>query len=322
MYKEQVESLEDSLYSIDSNKILFNADLTESKSSLFIRSRHSIQLEPKDLFPRYEILGSSDSSRSKENKMSVPFSNGILGSSDSLESKGNEIIVPFSKGIFGSSDSLESKGNKMNCGSAVANNKYPSNQETVIKSAKEEIKENKSTDVSSKKEMNVDSNNMFPSNQETVKKSAKEENKEYFSTPPSSKKKCKYKKRKIFKILKKFHKKIEKIVAKRKRMHYINGKHNKFAYDNMTRKLKVHLFESIKVILNESLREDEVENPKKNSKKRIVRGPFFVKINQKIIRETSVKKNFLLLDAKIKDIFMNVSKNIINTIMKNSLKNL
>ena len=97
-------------------------------------------------------------------------------------------------------------------------------------------------------------------------------------------------------------------MAKRKRMHYINGKHNKFAYDNMTRKLKVHLFESIKVILNESLREDEVENPKKNSKKRIVRGPFFVKINQKIIRETSVKKNFLLLEAKIKDIFMNVSK--------------
>jgi hypothetical protein len=156
--------------------------------------------------------------------------------------------------------------------------------------------------------MNEDTNNMLPSNQKTVKKSAKEDNKEYFSTPPSSKKKCKYKKRKIFKILKKFHKKIEKIVAKRKRMHYINGKHNKFAYDNMIRKLKVHLFESIKVILNESLREDEVENPKKNSKKRIVRGPFFVKINQEIIRETSVKKNFLLLDAKIKDIFMNVSK--------------
>ena len=52
-------------------------------------------------------------------------------------------------------------------------------------------------------------------------------------------------------------------MARQKREHYIDGKHNKFAYDNMTRKLKTHLFESIKVILNGSLRKDVVENPKK-----------------------------------------------------------
>ena len=92
-------------------------------------------------------------------------------------------------------------------------------------------------------------------------------------------------------------------------MHYINGKHNKFAYDNMTRKLKTHLFESILVLLNASLREDEVKNHKKNSKKRIVIGPFFVKITQKIIRETTVKHNQKLLSKQIRVIFSNkVSK--------------
>ena len=68
----------------------------------------------------------------------------------------------------------------------------------------------------------------------------------------------------------------------------------------MTRKLKAHLFESILVLLNASLREDEDENIKKNSKKRIVTGPFFVKITQKIIRKTTVKHNQKLLSKQIK----------------------
>ena len=68
-------------------------------------------------------------------------------------------------------------------------------------------------------------------------------------------------KRKNFHNCKKL--KIEKILERPKRRHYIDGKHNKFAYDNMTRKLKTHLFESILVLLNASLRKDVVENPKK-----------------------------------------------------------
>ena len=344
MYIEPVKNLEDYLAEIDFKEKFFNYDLIESKCNSYFPHIDSRQFEPEGLsrpFDSNEIFGRFDSSRSKEHEISVPiinsilgnsnsarskkngmsvlfsnrisgssdflpskehemsglFSKGILVSSDSLESKGNEMSGPFINRIFGSSDSFGSKENEKNVGSIVANKKIPTYQE---------IGENISTVISSKKEMNVGTNNMLPSNQETVKKSAKEENKESFSTPPSSKKKCKYKKRKIFKIFKipkKFHKKIEKIVAKRKRIHYINGKHNKFAYDNMTRKLKVHLFESIKVLLNASLREDEVENPKKNSKKRIVSGPFFVKIKQEIIRVTTVEDNNTLLKIPIKDIF-------------------
>ena len=190
----------------------------------------------------------------------------------------------------------------MNEGKSVM---LPFNQETFKKSAKEENKESFSIPLSSKKEMNVGTNNMLPSNQETVKKSAKEENKKSLSTCLLSKKKSKKEKEKekIFIISKKKRKKIEKIMAKQKRRHYITGNHNKFAYDNMTRKLKAHLFESILVLLNASLREDEDENIKKNSKKRIVTGPFFVKINQKIIRKTTVKHNQKLLSKQIKVIF-------------------
>ena len=112
------------------------------------------------------------------------------------------------------------------------------------------------------KEMNEGINNMLSSNPEIVKKSVKENKKK-------KKKKCKYK---IWKIL----------VIGRKRKHYINGDYNKFAYDNMTRKLKAHLFESIRILLNASLREVDVENPEQNSMEIIFKGPFFVKISQKL----------------------------------------
>ena len=214
--------------------------------------------------------------------------NGILGDYNSLRS------TPDLLSDWGNT----SKENEMSIGTNII---FPSYQETGEKSAKEENKVFLST-LPASNEMNGVTNNMLPSNQETVKKSAKEENKESFSTPLSSKKKCKNKKEKIFIISKKL--KIEKI--RRKRSHYIDGKHNKFAYDNMTRKLKTHLFESILVLLNASLRKGVVENPKKNSKKLILIGPFFVKISQKIIRETNVKDNQDLCKTKIKDIFSKV----------------
>ena len=226
---------------------------------------------------------SYDSSGNQENEMNDPFSNIFFGSYDSSGCKENEIIGPVNNIYFEIYDSSGSQENKMNYGITVVNNKYLFNQETVIKSAKEEIKENKSTTISSKKEMNVGINIILPYNQETVKKSAKEENKESLSVCLLSKKKSKKEKEEIFIIL--------------KRKHYKDGKHNKFALDNMTRKLKVHLIESIRVLLNASLREDGN-----------VITLFFVKIKQEIIRENGVEYNIYLLGAKIKDIFKNVGK--------------
>ena len=187
MYKKNVKPFhymgDDFLDKTLLNKQNFNGGLIETNKGLYIFGRYN-QYKADDLFCPY-------------------VSNGILGSFYSLRSKWNEISVLVSNRILESSYSSRSKENKMNSGSIVTNSKYPSYQETVIKSAKEEIKEFVSTGISSKKEMNIGTNNMLPSNQDTVKKSAKEENKESFSTPLSTKKKCKYKKGKIFIISKK-----------------------------------------------------------------------------------------------------------------------
>ena len=157
-------------------------------------------------------------------------------------------------------------------------------------------------------DLNVNINNFFPFNQEKelVKKSVTEVNKEDLSTGAATK--PKYKQGAIFEISKNFEKRI---LVGRKKMHNLNGKHDKFAYDNVTRKVKTKLFDSILVVMNASTEEVVVvvENPKKNSKKQKTVKPFFVKIDQKIIKETKVEDNQQLFKTKLKDIFSNdVSK--------------
>ena len=155
-------------------------------------------------------------------------------------------------------------------------------------------------------DFNVGINNLFPYNQEMDqgKKSYTEVNKEDLSTGAATK--PKFKEGTIFEISKNFDKKI---LVGRKKLHNLNGKHDKFAYDNVTRKVKTKLFDSILVVMNASTEEIVVEFPKKNSKKQKTVKPFFVKIDQKIIKETKVEDNQQLFKNKLKEIFSNdVSK--------------
>ena len=81
------------------------------------------------------------------------------------------------------------------------------------------------------------------------------------------------------------------------------GKHNKFWEDNMTRKLKTKLFDSVLYFVNSSIKPVQIQNPNTHSKKIKYSKLFFMKINQKTIKDTSVLKNRALLNKKLKDIF-------------------
>lgn len=86
-------------------------------------------------------------------------------------------------------------------------------------------------------------------------------------------------------------------------------KHDKFSYDNLTRKVKSKLFDSISSFLNSSLEKVQKENPKKYSKKILYSKPFFLKIDQQIIKDINVETNQKLLKSQLKEIFSNnVSK--------------
>lgn len=78
------------------------------------------------------------------------------------------------------------------------------------------------------------------------------------------------------------------------------GKHDKFCYDNMTRKLKTKFFETLLSYTNSSIEPIPVENEKKRNKTKKI---FFLKINQKIIKDINVISNQKLLNDKLKDIF-------------------
>lgn len=112
----------------------------------------------------------------------------------------------------------------------------------------------------------------------------------------------------IFKIEKEFKDKTG--MTGRKRNNQI-GKHSKYSYDNVTRKLKTKLFEVLLLFLNSSLVPIEIENPKKFSKKKIYSKPFFLKISQDIIKDINVDMNQKLLKSKLKEIFScEVSKKV------------
>ena len=83
----------------------------------------------------------------------------------------------------------------------------------------------------------------------------------------------------------------------------MGGKHNKFCYDNMTRKLKSRLFAAILSVLNLSIKGIETNNSLNNSEK--IYWPFFLKINQDIIKDINVMSNQNLLKSKLKDILSN-----------------
>ena len=94
--------------------------------------------------------------------------------------------------------------------------------------------------------------------------------------------------------------------------------HSKFAFDNLVRKIKSKLFGSILIILNKSLESNEKEkemtpNDPQKVKKGEVSYECFLKPDQKIILQTNVKENLVLLDSKLRDIFSeNVSTKVKN----------
>lgn len=134
----------------------------------------------------------------------------------------------------------------------------------------------------------------------------------------------------IFKITKEI-KQNQNIVG-RKRKDGMGGKHNKYCYDNVTRKLKTKLFESILNVLNISLQKVEIENTKKYSKKKLYSKPFFLKINQDIIKDINVDNNNKLLKSTLKEIYstdvskkmenygLDHNKNLIETIYKEQIQ--
>ena len=151
-------------------------------------------------------------------------------------------------------------------------------------------------------ENNVCINNNFLCYEEVHEKKSQTERNSDDKTAPSTK----YKEGKIFEISKNFEKKN---MVGRKKKNNLNGKHDKFSYDNVTRKVKTKLFDSILSFLNSSMKEVTIENPKNQKKKNI--KPFFLKIEQKIIKENKVEDNKLLFKNKLKDIFSNdVSKKV------------
>lgn len=114
----------------------------------------------------------------------------------------------------------------------------------------------------------------------------------------------------IFKIEKSF-KENKASMTGHKRKNNQNGTHNKYSYDNVTRKLKTKIFEVLLLFLNSSLVPIEIENPKKFSKKKLYSKPFFLKINQDIIKDINVEMNQKLIKSKLKDIFScEVSKKV------------
>ena len=117
----------------------------------------------------------------------------------------------------------------------------------------------------------------------------------------------------IFKIFKEFKdfKNENLIQVGRKRKNEQGGKHDKYSSDNVTRKLKTKLFESILGVTNASIKPVEIENPKKYSKKTLYSKDFFLKIDQEIIKDINVENNKKLLKTQLKDIFSNkVSKKV------------
>ena len=116
---------------------------------------------------------------------------------------------------------------------------------------------------------------------------------------------------KIFKEFKNANKDENLIQVGRKRKNEQGGKHDKYCYDNVTRKLKTKLFESILIILNASIKKVQIENPKKYSKKILYAKDFFLKVDQEIIKDINVENNKKLLKTQLKDIFSkNVSKKV------------
>ena len=115
----------------------------------------------------------------------------------------------------------------------------------------------------------------------------------------------------IFHITKTNKKHIKKILGRKKKNISYNNKmsqHNKYSSDNIVRKIKVKLIDSILYCLNTSFQNKKRINHDNPFLKKI-----FLKIDQKILKNINVNNMLKLLRTKIKDIVSeNISKKYIN----------
>ena len=112
----------------------------------------------------------------------------------------------------------------------------------------------------------------------------------------------------IFRIYKEFDRKISK---GRNSKFKFGGKHSKFSSDNIVRKIKSNLFDTLLRYINASIDEEEIYD--QNLKNKKISKPFLLKINQEIIKNTNVELNLDLLSSTLKEIFSNnVSKKVEN----------
>ena len=95
--------------------------------------------------------------------------------------------------------------------------------------------------------------------------------------------------------------------------------HNKFAFDNLVRKIKSKLVSAILIILNKSLQKEEkteIKTPLKETKKQKkgdIKSECFLKPEQSIMLDTKVKYNLDLLKMTLREIFSkNVSEKVKN----------
>ena len=100
------------------------------------------------------------------------------------------------------------------------------------------------------------------------------------------------------------------------------GKHNKYSYDNMTRKLKQILINLILNFVNNSIIKEEeidmsIQKRKKRNKWEVNSIHILKKINQDIIKNINREYNLKLLYSKLKEI---LSENITGKIKKNLKK--
>ena len=138
----------------------------------------------------------------------------------------------------------------------------------------------------------------------------KEEEKEEDKEPKSDKEKASEKKVDIFKISKEKNRDVSK---GRKKKYKNPGKHNKFCLDNIMRRIKTNLFDTLLRFINASIKEEEIEICEKNIKKKISITPILLKPTQEIIRSINIEFNLNLLEAKLKTIFsQDTSKKVEN----------
>ena len=172
------------------------------------------------------------------------------------------------------------------------------------------------------------------SNEKDIKLDLNESNEKdnYFSINEKPKESINLKTQKgPFNIIKK------KRLGRKRRNNCQKGKHNKYSYDNMTRKLKQILINLILNFVNNSIIKEEeigmsIQKRKKRNKWEVNSIYILKKINQDIISKINREYNLNLLSSKLKDIFSqditqkinsldkDYNKKIIDDIYKNNKK--